>query len=130
MGAGFDPLTHGEPAMDATTVSSITPLVETGGYAVILALMAWLVRRVFTHTIPRLAEDFKESLRLQQEVFSKQLEIQRADFRAALAEQRADFKDSLLVERSQLAGKLDRLSDAVGGLLVGSERLVARKTED
>lgn len=96
---------------------SLTPLLETGGYAAILALVTWLVRRVFTHTIPRLAEDFKEALHKQQEMFSKQLEEQREDFKTALAEQRTDFKESLKLEREQFGTKLDRLTTAVEKLL-------------
>jgi hypothetical protein len=96
---------------------NLTPLLETGGYAAILALVTWLVRRVFTHTIPRLAEDFKEALAKQQELFMGQLEAQRVDFKEALAEQRTDFKESLRLEREQFGMKLDRLTLAVERLL-------------
>lgn len=43
-------------------------------------LLVWLVRRVFTHTIPRLAEDFKSSLAAQRKDFKTELRLQRGDF--------------------------------------------------
>lgn len=101
---------------------SITPLLETGGYAAILALVTWLVRRVFTHTIPRLADDFKESLSKQHDMFAKQLEDQREDFKVALGEQRTDFKESLKQERDQFGVKLDRLTAVVEKLLERTSR--------
>lgn len=88
-------------------------LLETGATGAIILLVTWLVRRVFTHTIPRLADDFKESLKGQQGLFIHQLEKQRSDFREALAEQRTDFRESLKEERDQLGRKLDRLAEAV-----------------
>lgn len=100
--------------MDATNIS---PLLETGATGTIILLVAWLVRRVFTHTIPRLATDFKEALTNQQTLFLKQLDEQRIDFKEALAEQRTDFREALKEERDQLGKKLDRLSQAVEALL-------------
>jgi len=93
------------------------PLLETGATAMVIVLVGWLVRRVFTHTIPRLAGDFKEALNNQQALFLKQLEEQRDDFKTALAEQRIDFKEALRDERDQLGKKLDRLSNAVEALI-------------
>ena len=101
----------------------VTSLLETGGYAAILGLVTWLVRRVFTHTIPRLAEDFKETLTKQQVAFLKQLEAQRIDFKDALAEQRDDFKTALKQDREQLGGKVDRLTDSV-------DRFISRKASN
>ena len=92
-------------------------LLETGATGAIILLVTWLVRRVFQHTIPRLAEDFKESLKSQQELFLDQLGKQRDDFREALAEQRTDFRESLKDERDQLGRKLDRLAEAVETLI-------------
>jgi biopolymer transport protein ExbB/TolQ len=92
-------------------------LLETGATGAIILLVTWLVRRVFTHTIPRLADDFKESLKTQQGLFIEQLERQRQDFREALSEQRTDFRDSLREERDQLGRKLDRLAEAVETLI-------------
>lgn len=92
-------------------------LVETGATGVIVLLVVWLIRRVFTHTIPRLADDFKEALKTQQGLFIAQLEKQRDDFREALGEQRTDFRESLKDERDQLGRKLDRLAEAVESLI-------------
>ena len=95
----------------------VKALLETGATGAIVLLVTWLVRRVFTHTIPRLADNFKDSLKNQQELFIDQLEKQREDFRAALAEQRTDFRESLRDERDQLGRKLDRLAEAVETLI-------------
>ena len=92
-------------------------ILETGATGAIVLLVTWLVRRVFTHTIPRLADDFKESLKGQQILFIDQLEKQREDFRTALSEQRTDFRESLKEERDQLGLKLDRLAEAVETLI-------------
>jgi len=98
-------------------VKDFSPLFETGATGAIILLVVWLVRRVFTHTIPRLAEDFKEALKGQQGLFLEQLSKQRDDFRGALAEQRTDFRESLKDERDQLGRKLDRLAEAVETLI-------------
>lgn len=103
-------------------VKDFAPLLETGATGTIILLVAWLVRRVFTHTIPRLAEDFKESLKSQQSVFLDQLEKQREDFREALSEQRGDFRESIKNEREDFGRKIDRLSNAV-------ERIVRQSVE-
>lgn len=92
-------------------------IIETGATGAIVLLATWLVRRVFTHTIPRLADDFKDSLKTQQLLFIDQLEKQRNDFREALSEQRTDFRESLKEERDQLGLKLDRLAEAVETLI-------------
>ena len=95
-------------------MNALTPLLEAIGMPTIIALLAWLVRRTFTHTIPRLATDFKDALAEQHKFFSNQLEMQREDFKAALAQQRVDF----MGERDQFSKRLDRLSDAVESLTV------------
>ena len=103
-------------------------LYETGATGAIILLVVWLVRRVFAHTIPRLAEDFKEALKGQQSLFLEQLTIQRDDFRTALSEQRTDFRDSLKDEREQLGRKLDRLAEAVESIIRGSSDDEATRT--
>ena len=95
-------------------MQTLTPLLQAVGMPTIIALLAWLVRRTFTHTIPRLADDFKSALAEQHKFFSSQLEMQREDFKAALAQQRVDF----MGERDQFSKRLDRLSDAVESLTV------------
>jgi hypothetical protein len=95
----------------------IASLIEPAAIAAIVGLVTWLVRRVFTYTIPRLAEDFKEALNNQQKQFLHQLELQRDDFKGALEAQRSDFKETLKDERDQLGHELNRLSTAVEALL-------------
>jgi hypothetical protein len=107
--------------------------VEIAGYMVVLGLVTWLVRRVFTHTIPRLAADYKESLEKQQAIFTEHIDKQQELFQAALSQQRTDFKEALTLERTDfkealreerehIGKRLDRLSDAV-------ERLVSSRPE-
>ena len=105
-------------------VGDAASVVEIAGYITVLGLVTWLVRRVFTHTIPRLAKDYKESLERQQDLFTaalnKQQEMfqtslteQRSDFRESLSQERIDFKEALREEREYIGKRLDRLSDAV-----------------
>ena len=82
-----------------------------------LGLMAWLVRRVFTHTIPRLAQDFKETLQSEQKLFVGQLDDQRSDFKEMLTQQREDFKEAMKDERIYLGQKIDRLAEAIDTLI-------------
>jgi len=95
----------------------LSNLLETFGYGAIVGLVTWLVRRVFTHTIPRLAQDFKESLIQQQNMFVDQLAAQREDFKVAMREQREDFKEALVQERDDFGKRLDRLTTAVEKML-------------
>lgn len=74
---------------------SVLPIAEVTAYATVLGLITWLVRRVFTHTIPRLAADFKESLDKQHACFSAELKNQQDLFQQALAQQRDDFQTAL-----------------------------------
>ena len=99
---------------------SVFRLVELGVGAAAFTLLAWLVRRTFTHTIPRLAADFKESLQTATDFFKSELKTSRDDFRAELREQREDFQKSLAQLREDFKGeiqylgqRIDRLSDAV-----------------
>lgn len=112
-------------------VGDAANVAEIAGYMIVLGLVTWLVRRVFTHTIPRLAEDYKKSLERQQDMFTaaldKQQEMfqtslaqQRSDFKEALTQERSDFKEALREEREYIGKRLDRLSDAV-------ERLAQRE---
>lgn len=112
-----------------SSASGVTSYIEITGFLTVLGLITWLVRRVFTHTIPRLAKDFKESLEAQQATFTTALKeqqytfqealtLQREDFKEALRDERTDFKEALHEERERIGKRLDRLTDAV-------ERLVA-----
>lgn len=111
-------------------VGDAVNVVEMAGYMVVLGLVAWLVRRVFTHTIPRLADQYQKSLERQQDLFTASLDKQqnifqialseqRVDFKEALAQERQDFREALREEREQLGKRLDRLSDAVERLRRG-----------
>ena len=65
-------------------------------------LMAWLVRHTFTHTIPRLAKEFRE-----------QLESQRASFIGELKDQRVLFREELREERQCHCEKMDNLNSSM-----------------
>jgi len=91
--------------------------------ATAIGLVAWLVKRTFGHTIPRMAGDFKEALdgltarfseelRAQREEFRAELHVAREQFRAELAAQRADFKTEL----TGLGEKIEKLAKAVDDL--------------
>ena len=95
-------------------------LMEVIGGVTALSLLGWLVKRTFTHTIPRLATDFKESLsgitnhfrdemRASREEFREELRAQRAEFAESLKQLREDFKGEI----QYLGQRIDRLSDAV-----------------
>lgn len=114
-------------------VGDAANVAEIAGYITVLGLVTWLVRRVFTHTIPRLAKDYKESLERQQDLFTAALDkqqetfhealaLQRSDFKDALLQERTDFKEALREEREYIGKRLDRLSDAV-------ERLAQSRVE-
>jgi Sec-independent protein translocase protein TatA len=95
----------------------IQSALESAGFAIVLGLMVWVVKRVFSHTIPRLAGDFKESIAQLQKTFAEQLDLQRKDFKEELQRQRLDFRESLRDERHDLERKLERLTLAVEDLL-------------
>ena len=100
------------------SASTIADATEIAGYLIVLGLVAWLVRRVFTYTIPRLAKDFRDTLEKQQELFAmvltkqqdlfqKALDQQRTDFRESLAAERLDFKEIVHNRREEVAGRLN-----------------------
>ena len=96
--------------MDPKTISA---MIETGAMGTLIILVSWMVRRVFTHTIPRLAADFREALKEQQETFANQLESQRNDFKQALSEQRNELRESMKNDHDDLGRKMDRLTVAI-----------------
>ena len=117
--------------MDATSIA------ETGGVVSVLllalGLVSWLVRRIFTHTIPRLAGDFKEAMTLQLDSFSRVMKQQRDDFKEDTAQQREDFLSALSQMRKEhredrqedrdlFGRRLDRLSEGIERLLVVSNK--------
>ena len=81
-------------------------VVEITAFATILGLMTWLVRRVFTHTIPRLAKDFKESLGNQAQIFKDEMQEQRSCFQSELGAQREEFKTELRCQRDDFKTEL------------------------
>lgn len=72
-------------------------------------LVAWLVKHTFTHTIPRLAKEFREQLDAQRTAFSAELKDQRAAFREELREERQCHCDKL----DHMTCALHRLADTV-----------------
>lgn len=93
----------------------IRPLEITLGLTAI-TLLAWLIRRTFTHTIPRLAGDFKEALQQQFAFFQKEMKEQRDLFKEELKEQREalkELREDFKGEIQYLGQRIDRLSDSV-----------------
>lgn len=79
-------------------------------------LVAWLVKHTFTHTIPRLAKEFREQLDAQRTAFVGELKDQRAAFREELREERqchCDKLDSLTCSIRRLADNVKDRSDHV-----------------
>jgi hypothetical protein len=97
--------------------ATIAGIVETSIQVGAFALVAWLVRRVFQHTIPRLSGDFKEALGSQRDLFKEELRAQREDFKESLKAQLESFQNCLHAEREYLAKRIDRLSDNVEELV-------------
>lgn len=97
-------------------MDQIGNIAEVVGGLGAFALVVWVVRRVFTHTIPRLAKSFEESLHASQTQFHEELKACREDFRAELRAQRDDFKSMIRDERELFLTRLDRMSEAIGSL--------------
>jgi len=68
-----------------------------------LGFVLWLSHRMTTHTIPRLAGDFREAVKLQRDDFREAMDLQRADFFALLER-----------EREVHQAQIDRLVSAIG----------------
>ena len=91
---------HSGAVIDAVHVG------EIGAVAMSLALLGWLVRRTFTHTIPRLAQTYENSLLSLREAFERVADKQWSAFREEMATFRADatserkaFRDEMRAER-------------------------------
>lgn len=93
------------------------------------SLVAWLVRHTFSHTIPRLAEQFQEMLTAQREAAITSSQSERAAYIEDAKAQRRDFLEELrrlsteaaqerhdcLQKMEQLRAKVDDLADIVRG---------------
>lgn len=102
---------------DSFTMVSFGTIVQTVGGLSAFGLIAWLVRRVFTHTIPRLAQDFKDALaaqskllitelKLARELYERDAERQRLSSQTELTHLREDFKVEIQREREFFADQL------------------------
>jgi len=101
-----------------------TALAEALASIGAFGLVAWLLRRVFTHTIPRLTTSFSASLDKQAVIFREQLGEQqvlfqeelkqcRKDFSAELRSQREYFKEQNAEERKMFFSRMDSLTAAI-----------------
>jgi len=97
-------------------VENLVPYVQTGGALGAFGLLAWLVRRVFTHTIPRLAKGYEDSLKDVQDRFYEELRMSRADFKEELRAQREDFKEQIKLERDTFCAQLEKMTAAIKSL--------------
>lgn len=59
------------------------------------SLVAWLVRHTFSHTIPRLAEDFQKMLTDQRKAAVDTINAERVSFIEETRAQRRDFLEEL-----------------------------------
>ena len=97
-------------------MENIGPFVQTGGALTAFGLIAWLVRRVFMHTIPRLAKGYEQSLESVQNRFYEELRLSRSDFKEELRAQREDFKEQIKAERDTFCNHLEKMTDAIKSL--------------
>ena len=90
------------------------PIVQLVGGISAFALVAWLVKHTFSKTIPRLAEDFKAMLAVQQELakaervaFVEELRLQRREF----LEELRRINEGNRAERHECIDKLEALRE-------------------
>jgi gas vesicle protein len=95
--------------MDKELSDLIKSIAELGA----LSMIFWLVRRVFTVTIPRLASDFKQALEKQEDIFRHEMAVLRDTFKDELREQRKDFREEIKAERETLGRRIDDLCNLV-----------------
>ena len=89
-------------------LGAIGSSVQAGGGLIALGLIVWLVKRVFSHTIPRMSKDFKEALACQQAMFSDEMKVLREAFAEEIKSQRQDFRDELHMQRQDFREELGR----------------------
>lgn len=78
-----------------------------------MGFVMWLVHRTTTHTIPRLAKSFEQSV-----------ERQRVDFKEMFRDQRSDYERMMTREQDVHAAQTDKIVEAIKS--VGAERCIAR----
>lgn len=89
--------------------SNLGELSQAVGGVTAIGLVVWLVKRTFSHTIPRLSADFKEALTEQASVFRDEIKQQRVDFREELRLHREELRDQL----SRLTLQVQALGDTI-----------------
>ena len=92
---------------------SLVAVLQATGFAAAFGLIVWLVKRTFSHTIPRLAADFKESMSAQAEVFQEEMRAEREFFQGEIRAQRQEFRDELASQREDWKKELSRLGDRI-----------------
>lgn len=94
-------------------------LAGLGIVGTVVGLLGWIVKRTFSHTIPRLANDFKAALTAQADVFEREMKAIR-DLHIAQSiaerEERKQMREDFRQELAALGLRVDRLSDVVGEL--------------
>ena len=91
--------------------------VELLGNLGALAVVFWLVFRTFSHTIPRLSNDFTTAIKESREDFKETLRDQRSDFSDAIKCQQDYFADQLAQEREQT----EKVAEAFERLIKGDD---------
>ena len=80
-----------------------------------LGVVFWLVFRTFSHTIPRLSNDFKTAVKESRDDFKETLREQRADYHTAIEAQQNYFADQIAKEREQT----EKVAEAFERLIQG-----------
>ena len=88
---------------DLTTGSAVDLVGNLGA----LGIVFWLVRRTFSHTIPRLSGDFTKAIKEARDDFRAILRDQREDYHNAINVQQKFFADQIAQERAQTTEVID-----------------------
>lgn len=83
--------------------------VASGANILALSLVVWLVRHMFTRTIPRLVDDFKELTKEQRESWQTEISAQRASWQTEIKAQRETCQSFFAAQRAHFERQEDRL---------------------
>lgn len=105
----------------------IGTVIQSVGGVGAFGLIAWVLKRVFIHTIPRLAQDYKDALKEQQQTWMEEMKETRLAFKdevhrqteifqSEILNQRENYRQELQREREFFANHLEKLTKAVENL--------------
>lgn len=98
-----------------------------GALALNLGMMAWLIKKTFGHTIPRLSKQYKDSLDKILATFEARQSESFGMLTTLIENQRGDFLESLTAQRAAMKNELRDLSRTVDRLEKAIDRLADRE---